>query len=337
LIVVRNYQRSTNIHNFSRNITLQRTFVQTQSEAFHQLMEHPWQSSVVSYIPVFPIVTPEWIDGAMGGGAHAFSRSMPGFIHEQWPSVGKRTLIDPFRLGWLLDILVRVKTLPGDIVECGTWKGGSGLLMALALKRLGIRKQVHLFDSFEGLPEPDREWDRGYSRGMFRGDHEALLRQIRRLKLDDFVTVHKGWFSATLPAFLAGAPPGIALLHIDCDLYHSTMDCLNALYPLLAEGGAVVFDDLNDGCRGEKRAVQTFLAGARTGIHIGPAPQGYFFKNGGKGDDLDPGRYVYTEGSLSYCFDTLLADEDYLAWLNRQLGYDYKKSVEGFITLAAGC
>ena len=55
------------------------------------------------------------------------------------------------------DLVMQTEGLPGDIVECGVWKGRSLSAIALLLEELGSARQVHGFDSFEGLPDPSAE------------------------------------------------------------------------------------------------------------------------------------------------------------------------------------
>jgi hypothetical protein len=90
---------------------------------------------------------------------------------------------------------------------------------------------VYGFDSFEGLPE---NWRTGYDKGTFSGDLPMV---------PDNVELIKGWFSATLPSFLASHPGKVAFLHIDCDLYSSTNTILDLLEPRLGTGSVIVFDE----------------------------------------------------------------------------------------------
>jgi predicted O-methyltransferase YrrM len=87
------------------------------------------------------------------------------------------------------------------------------------------------FDSFEGLPE---SWRTGFAQGAFR---QAVP------EVPDHVSLHKGWFSDTLPPFLAGTQDPVALLHIDCDLYSSTAFVLEALADRIRTGTVIVFDE----------------------------------------------------------------------------------------------
>jgi len=168
--------------------------------------------------------------------------------------------------------------VPGSFVECGVWRGGSSAIMGLAMRHAGQKRDLHLFDSFEGLPEPtqkDGEVAKAYSGGRASGDLKSVdqckagLDEVQtlllgRLGLDPaLVHFHVGWFQKTLPAKAAGLGP-IALLRLDGDWYESTRLCLEHLYPLVVPGGMVVLDDYFDweGC---KLATDEYRA--QNGIH----------------------------------------------------------------------
>ncbi len=166
--------------------------------------------------------------------------------------------------------------VPGALVECGVWKGGTVGMMALAHLRSAVRpiRHLHLLDSFEGLPEPRADVD-GSSAADYAGGHDTgSLRSIGRCvsPLDDsrrlleqqigypvdLVHYHVGWFEETLPRD-AAVIGRIALLRLDGDWYESTRVCLEHLYSNVVCGGVVVIDDYGhwEGCR---RAVDEFTA-----------------------------------------------------------------------------
>jgi O-methyltransferase len=153
----------------------------------------------------------------------------------------------------------RAKT-SGSFVECGVYNGGSAAIMAAVAKQ-NINRNVWLFDSWEGFPEPD-ERDFAYNleqaeKGGNSGSEERVRKLLfSRLQLDS-ARVHlvKGWFADTLPRTETGK---IALLHLDCDLYESVKRCLEQLYDDVIKGGCIVIDDYGywKGC---KEAVDGFI------------------------------------------------------------------------------
>jgi O-methyltransferase len=137
----------------------------------------------------------------------------------------------------------------GDLVECGVWRGGASILMRGVLEaHENTDKSVWLADSFEGLPVPDTvnyQMDRHLRLDRFRSILGVAEEQVRANfarygLLDDRVRFLPGWFKDTL----AQAPiEQIALLRLDGDLYESTIQALDALYPKLSPGGFCIIDD----------------------------------------------------------------------------------------------
>ena len=177
------------------------------------------------------------------------------------------TMTTPIRCRRLWDSCKQVldQNVPGCFVECGVWKGGSSAIMALAIKNAGQERHLHLFDSFEGLPEPtekDGDYAATYSGGRNQGklatvNHcRAGLDDVRHLIIDEIkmpqelAHFHVGWFQNTIPVD-AGQLGPIALLRLDGDWYDSTKICLEHLYPLLSPGGILILDDYFcwEGCR----------------------------------------------------------------------------------------
>lgn len=168
----------------------------------------------------------------------------------------------------------------GDVAEFGTETGGTarGLARAITACDVGLAysvrehrqapRHLHLFDSFVGLPavDPssidgksfhviDQVWREGALKGL---SAEELHEQISNYLPADRIEIYPGWFADTVP--LLDPARRFALLHVDCDLYSSTMDCLDSLFSrgMVARGAYVFFDDWNcnraDPELGERRA-----------------------------------------------------------------------------------
>lgn len=174
--------------------------------------------------------------------------------------------------------------IEGAFVECGVWKGGSVGMMALAHRHSypAPSRELHLFDSFEGLPEPDRTVDGdhavsyshqqaggnleaiGENVGPIEDNHELLFGRIGYPEAN--VHFHQGWLEETLPRD-AGGIGKIALLRLDGDWYSSTKVCLDHLYDKVVKNGVVVIDDYGhwEGCR---KAVDEFLASHATPVML---------------------------------------------------------------------
>jgi O-methyltransferase len=180
-----------------------------------------------------------------------------------WPAEAE-TMIGLQRLTSLQRCVetVLADDIPGDLVECGVWRGGASILMRAVLAAYGDEKRcVWLADSFAGLPRPDPakyEADKWIRLDRFAGilfagilgvpEAEVRANFQRYGLLDDQVRFLPGWFKDTLH----DAPiDRIAVLRLDGDLYESTIQALDALYPRLSPGGFCIIDDYGavDACR----------------------------------------------------------------------------------------
>ncbi len=167
--------------------------------------------------------------------------------------------------------IVRNK-IPGDIVECGVWKGGSMMAVARTLIELGAaERNLYLFDTFEGMSEPtesDKQFSGEAAVDLLRQlDKETStiwayspLDDVRRAMRDtgyapDKVLFIKGKVEETLPG---QAPKQIAILRLDTDWYESTYHELIHLYPRLSDGGVLIIDAYGH-WEGARRAVDDFI------------------------------------------------------------------------------
>ncbi|MGQ9866103.1 MAG: class I SAM-dependent methyltransferase [Pseudanabaenaceae cyanobacterium] len=158
---------------------------------------------------------------------------------------------------------------PGNIVECGSYKGGAAALMAAVVKRYSRRsRQVFACDTFAGMPEPtdvDRHLgvpanDTGFGVGTLAAPvTENLTKICEQLGVSDLVVPVVGLFAETLPQFRSQMED-IALLHADGDWYESTRDIFQHLYGAVLPGGVVQIDHYGhwEGCR---QAVEEFATG----------------------------------------------------------------------------
>jgi O-methyltransferase len=148
------------------------------------------------------------------------------------------------------------RPIPGALVECGVWRGGSMMAVALTLLRLGVTdRDLYLFDTFAGMTEPgEQDVKHSGERAVdllavsSRDSHDwavASLDQVRGAVSsvgypEDRIHFVQGAVEETLPD---NAPGEIALLRLDTDWYSSTKHTLVHLYPRLASGGVLIIDD----------------------------------------------------------------------------------------------
>jgi len=205
----------------------------------------------------------------------------------------KFTMVKNQNLKLLYDLVSEVvkRRMPGDIVECGVWNGGSAAIMGAAIMEDPIKiqsRKIWLFDSFEGLPPPgdrDGELER---QSYFPGWNKGNVRLVEEVFAQfgypsENLRIVPGWFNETI----IGEPiEKIALLHIDADWYQSVRTVLELLYPRVVPGGFVVLDDygLWPGCQ---RAVLEYLSEHQIPKMIirEVGPQGAYFQKPGR----DPG------------------------------------------------
>jgi predicted O-methyltransferase YrrM len=180
-------------------------------------------------------------------------------------------LCDTHRFQKLLsraDFVRMTADVPGDIVDCGTFKGISTLQFAHFLKilRPHLESRVVSFDTFEAFfprVRPDEaasaaaHMDRLYEESAY----DQLTEAVGRLDLSDRVEIVKGDIVETLPRYLVDKPGfRISLLHCDLDVFEATKAVLQAAWPRICVGGVVVFDQYAVRNWGESDAADAFLA-----------------------------------------------------------------------------
>jgi len=221
----------------------------------------------------------------------------PDFTEEEkrlCARVGPYTMTGPERIVALADAVryVTRNEIPGDIVECGVWRGGSMMTVALTLLAAGAPpRHLYLFDTFEGMPPPE-----GVDQDVLGRSGSDILAQSPRVadfrpRVDDFskwalapgnatfnmwcmasaedvtanlastgypmdlVHLVAGRVEETLPS---QAPQLISVLRLDTDWYSSTRHELEHLYDRLAPGGVLILDDYGN-WKGSRKAADEFF------------------------------------------------------------------------------
>jgi O-methyltransferase len=167
-----------------------------------------------------------------------------------WPGSAE-TMIGMQRLTSLQRCVEAVinEDIPGDLIECGVWRGGACIMMRAVLAIYGEEERcVWVADSFAGVPRPDKgnyiadeNVRLDLDADVLEVSETAVKANFKRYGLlDDRVRFLAGWFKDTLPA----APiDQLALMRLDGDLYESTVQALDSLYPRLSIGGFCIIDD----------------------------------------------------------------------------------------------
>ena len=190
------------------------------------------------------------------------------------------TMTSPERLFGLIEgvrYVVR-RDLPGAFVECGVYKGGSMMAIALTLMELGVTdRDLYLYDPFEGMPEPTAEdvdlhgipASERYERSQ--GDWLACSEErVREAVLgtgypEERVHFVAGKVEDTIPKV---APQAIALLRLDTDWYASTLHELRELWPRVVASGVLIVDDYGH-FAGARQALDEYLEEAGERVLLG--------------------------------------------------------------------
>jgi len=155
---------------------------------------------------------------------------------------------------------------PGCYVECGTAAGAQ----VIAMRAGSPKKNIQVFDSFEGLPLPSNRDDQMPGIAFLTKEEQMALPDPGKQEListgavsvstKDFwghieksglsklnIGLNIGWFEETVPKW---EPRPISILRLDGDLYNSTYVCMRWLYPYVIKGGVLIIDDWQlQGCR----------------------------------------------------------------------------------------
>jgi O-methyltransferase len=213
----------------------------------------------------------------------------PRSLREQNPDITDREwsiycAVSPLTMLSMERILTNIRAvdhvvntgIPGDIVECGVWRGGSSMAMALALQGRDIRN-LWMYDTYAGMTEAT-EVDVN-AQGLSASRLLSEAKQFEKAELSlvlafasledvqnnmrstgynwDSLRFVQGPVEQTLPAIM---PDKISVLRIDTDWYKSTRHELEHLYPRLSPGGILIIDDY--GCwQGARKAVDEYFQG----------------------------------------------------------------------------
>ena len=143
---------------------------------------------------------------------------------------------------------LNTKKIPGDIAEVGTFMGASAKILCEAESV----RNIHLFDTFRGLPETS-EVDSKYSIGDYTGSYEFVQKLLKPYKN---VSIYKGFFPKSGELV---KDKQFSLVNLDVDIYESTLSSLQFFYPRMSQGGIIISHDYNF-AEGVKKAFDEFFA-----------------------------------------------------------------------------
>ncbi|MDT3438699.1 MULTISPECIES: TylF/MycF/NovP-related O-methyltransferase [unclassified Pseudofrankia] len=186
------------------------------------------------------------------------------------------TMTDPTKVFGLIQAVRYLVTnkIPGNIVECGVWAGGSSMAAARTLLQLGdTSRHLYLFDTFEGMTPPtgaDIAPDGQTAEHLLANSDpddpasawsivplEKVKENVARIGYPaDKIHFVKGMVEETVPG---GAPEQIALLRLDTDWFESTRHEMEHLFPRISPSGVLIIDDYG-WWKGSQQAVDAYIA-----------------------------------------------------------------------------
>lgn len=169
------------------------------------------------------------------------------------------SIIADDNIGYMLELAEIMP--PGPFVEVGVYKGGSAWHLATLAAKQG--RALHLFDTFTGIPHKSH-WDQHEIGDFGDADFETVKAAIPDARF------HVGVFPETLPGDLWD----IAFAHIDCDQYRSIKSACICLWPRMAPGGIMLFDDYGSIAAANK-AVDEFFGGTLYAPRLTPTGKAY--------------------------------------------------------------
>jgi hypothetical protein len=166
------------------------------------------------------------------------------------------------------DLFKQTIDLPGDIVECGVFKGASFVRFAAFRELLcnPASKKLIGFDAFGEFPSTNFELDQK-PKEIFVNDSgsegisiDQLYKILDHKKVNKNVELIKGDVNFTIPEYIKNNPHlRISFLNIDVDVYEATKTCIEKLFDMVVKGGVIVFDDYASIFPGANKAIEDFL------------------------------------------------------------------------------
>lgn len=165
------------------------------------------------------------------------------------------SIVDIKRLFILHEFCKASLVIPGDVAECGVYKGGTAFVLANVLKNRekSEDKTLHLFDSFQGLPDKILPIDSDHRPGHFGDSSVGLVKK----RLEGYQhRIYPGFFENTLDQIKNST---FCFVHIDVDIYSSAKECTEFFYPRINPGGFIIYDDYGfSSTKGVKFSVDEF-------------------------------------------------------------------------------
>lgn len=164
-------------------------------------------------------------------------------FNKTYQTIENNTLVDKYKCYELWQLVAETTKLRGSLIEVGTWRGGSGALIAQRAQLMGIKDVVYLCDTFKGIVKADAN-DSSHRNGNLADTSKKIVEEIiHKLKLDN-VKILAGIFPDETSRFITEKE--FRFCHVDVDVYQSAKDIIEWIWPKLVIGGFIIFDDYGD-------------------------------------------------------------------------------------------
>ena len=160
----------------------------------------------------------------------------------------RKMLISHGEMAQIASAVKATARIPGDMAEFGVAYGGSAKLIA----KYGGGRTLHLFDTFEGLPAPGPRDSERFYQGSYRCSLESVSDYLKSYP----AKYYKGFFPDSA---IEASECRFSFVHLDVDLYQSTLDGLKFFYPRMSPGAILVSHDYPS-AEGVLRAFTEFFA-----------------------------------------------------------------------------
>jgi hypothetical protein len=255
---------------------------------------------------------------------------------ELWPEIASITILHPLQALNVVERLDDALNQPGDVIECGVFQGVTSILMAKLMDIRQSDKKLFLFDSFQGLPEPDRQVDASsrFQKGGWAASREEVEARLAQYNVLKRCVIVEGWFADTLPDL--SDDQQFCFAYIDADLYASTLDCLKHIWPRLGQNSVAVIDDYHHPSGGVRKALDEWVSETGEIIHVGPVSQCFVIRGvNADSDNFECHRLqVENQKEIVISFDYLRQNKLFCSLVNRRL--KNMRAFEAHLTQFAG-
>jgi len=185
------------------------------------------------------------------------------------------SLVTKPRCKELWDSVESIKDLEGDLIEVGVWRGGTGVLIAEQMKNLNLKDKLYLCDTFKGVVKSGKE-DKFYHDGEHADCSLNILNNLFtnyfRISKNTY-TICEGIFPEETGHMITSEK--IKFIHLDVDVYQSTKDAFEFLFPKLVSNGLIIIDDYKwPNCTGITKFIDELIKEKRNDLEVfeGKAP-----------------------------------------------------------------